>query len=74
MPRRSLDPLTPREREVAGLVGNGASTREIAGQLVISQNTVRLHVERILSKLGLHSRAQLAAWAVQSSQQSTLAD
>jgi predicted ATPase len=35
-----------------------------AGRSVISHNTARVHIERILSKLGLHSRAQLAAWAV----------
>jgi non-specific serine/threonine protein kinase len=64
-PRRSVDPLTSREREVAILVANGADTRAIAEQLVISRNTARVHIERILSKLGLHSRAQLAAWAVQ---------
>jgi len=74
IPRQSFDPLTPREREVAGLVGNGAGTHEIAERLVISQNTVRIHIERILSKLGLHSRAQLAAWTVQNNQQSTVAD
>jgi non-specific serine/threonine protein kinase len=64
-PRWRADPLTRREREVALLVANGADTRDIAEQLVISQNTARVHIERILSKLGLHSRAQLAAWTVQ---------
>jgi non-specific serine/threonine protein kinase len=59
------DALTTREREVAMLVAEGLGTRQIAEQLVITEGTVRVHVERILSKLGLHSRTQLAAWAVQ---------
>jgi non-specific serine/threonine protein kinase len=62
---RPVDGLTNRERQVALLVAAGAGTREIAEQLVISRNTARVHVERILSKLGLHSRAQLAIWATQ---------
>jgi non-specific serine/threonine protein kinase len=57
--------LTAREREVAALVAEGLSTRQIAERLVITVATTRVHVERILAKLGLHSRAQLAAWAVQ---------
>jgi DNA-binding NarL/FixJ family response regulator len=57
--------LTPREREVAALVAEGLSTRQTAERLVITVATTRVHVERILAKLGLHSRAQLAAWAVQ---------
>jgi non-specific serine/threonine protein kinase len=56
--------LTPREREVVGLVVRGLSTRQIAAQLVISPRTMRTHIGHILSKLGLHSRAQLVAWAV----------
>jgi non-specific serine/threonine protein kinase len=64
-PHEVPDQLTRREREVAMLVASGVGTRDIADQLVISPNTVRLHVERILSKLGLHSRAQLTAWALQ---------
>jgi predicted ATPase/DNA-binding CsgD family transcriptional regulator len=56
--------LTRRELEIATVVGEGLSTHEIAERLVITEGTVRVHVERILAKLGLHSRAQLAAWAV----------
>jgi predicted ATPase/DNA-binding CsgD family transcriptional regulator/tetratricopeptide (TPR) repeat protein len=59
------DGLTTREREVAMLIAEGLGTRQIAEQLFIAEGTVRVHVERILSKLGLHSRVQLAAWAVQ---------
>jgi DNA-binding NarL/FixJ family response regulator len=63
--RASGDALTAREWEVAILVAEGLGTRQIAEQLVIAEGTVRVHVERILSKLSLHSRTQLAAWAVQ---------
>jgi DNA-binding CsgD family transcriptional regulator len=58
------DGLTAREWEVATLIGEGLGTRALAEHLVISEATVRVHVERALAKLGLHSRAQLAAWAV----------
>jgi DNA-binding NarL/FixJ family response regulator len=61
----SREGLTSREWEVAMLVAEGLGTRQIAEQLVIAEGTVRVHVERILSKLSLHSRTQLAAWAVQ---------
>ncbi|MDQ6669810.1 MAG: helix-turn-helix domain-containing protein, partial [Chloroflexota bacterium] len=60
----SVDGLTDREREVAALVGAGLSTRVIAARLVITDGTAKVHVSRILSKLGLHSRAQLAVWVV----------
>jgi predicted ATPase/DNA-binding CsgD family transcriptional regulator len=54
-------PLTRREREVALLAAEGRSNREIAGQLVISKRTVDAHVERILAKLGVPTRAHIAA-------------
>ena len=57
--------LTGREREVAGLVGQGLSTRQIAARLVITEGTAKVHVAHILNKLELHSRAQLAVWVVQ---------
>jgi non-specific serine/threonine protein kinase len=57
-------PLTAREREVAGLIAEGRTNRQIAEALSISRNTVERHVENILNKLGLASRAQVAAWAV----------
>jgi DNA-binding CsgD family transcriptional regulator len=66
-PQAPADGLTRRERQVALLVASGATTREIAERLVISRNAARVHVERILSKLGLHSRAQLVLWATQQS-------
>jgi predicted ATPase/DNA-binding CsgD family transcriptional regulator len=54
--------LTRREREVARLVAEGCSNKQIAAELVIAQRTAEGHVERILAKLGFTSRTQLAAW------------
>ena len=60
MPARSptSDGLTAREREIASLMAGGLSNREIAGQLVISEGTVEVHVKHILSKLGFRSPAR----------------
>jgi DNA-binding NarL/FixJ family response regulator len=55
--------LTPRERQVLELLGDGLAQREIADRLVISGKTVGTHIERIISKLGVHSRAQAVAVA-----------
>jgi DNA-binding CsgD family transcriptional regulator len=55
--------LTGRERDVARLLATGQSNREIADTLVITEGTVEVHVKHILSKLGLKSRSQVAAWA-----------
>lgn len=57
-----ISPLTAREMEVARLVTQGLSNREIARTLVISERTADAHVEHILNKLGFNSRAQIAAW------------
>jgi DNA-binding CsgD family transcriptional regulator/tetratricopeptide (TPR) repeat protein len=56
--------LTPREREVARLVAEGKSNREIAETLVLSERTAENHISNILMKLGFTSRAQVAVWAV----------
>jgi len=58
-------PLTPREREVAGLVARGLSNRQIATQLFITEKTAANHIDHIMTKLNLRSRAQIAVWAVQ---------
>jgi len=58
-------PLTPREREVAALVARGSTNREIATALIITSRTADTHVRNILTKLEVHSRAQVAAWAVE---------
>jgi DNA-binding NarL/FixJ family response regulator len=57
--------LTPREWEVAVLVARGHFNRQIADDLVVSERTVDTHVSHILRKLGLVSRAQIAAWVVE---------
>ena len=56
--------LTPREREVAALIAQGKTNREIAIILVITERTADTHVQHILNKLGVGSRAQIAGWAV----------
>ncbi len=65
-PRRATadeyDGLTEREREVAALIGQGKSNAEMAGLLVVSKRTVETYVSRVLSKLGLTSRSQIALW------------
>ncbi|MEU5881488.1 LuxR C-terminal-related transcriptional regulator [Spirillospora sp. NPDC047279] len=56
-----LGPLTNRERQVARLIAEGLSNRQIAERLVISKRTADAHVEHILTKLGFRSRTQVAA-------------
>jgi DNA-binding NarL/FixJ family response regulator len=58
--RRRLDELTDREREVAIAVGAGASNADVAGQLYMSEATVKAHVSRLLTKLGAANRVQVA--------------
>lgn len=55
--------LTPRETEILGLLAEGRSQREMAQLLSISHRTVGLHIEHILAKLGVHSRAEAVAVA-----------
>ncbi|MEH2314273.1 MAG: response regulator transcription factor [Nostoc sp.] len=59
----SLAELTPREKEVLRLIATGASNREIAQQLYISEGTVKNHVTNILNRLNLRDRTQAAIWA-----------
>jgi two-component system nitrate/nitrite response regulator NarL len=56
--------LTPREHEVLSLLVEGSDNAEIARRLSVSANTVRTHVQSILTKLGVRSRLQAAAFAV----------
>ncbi|MFB7787393.1 response regulator [Streptomyces vinaceus] len=65
-PHPGLAALTPREREVLGLVGAGLSNADIAGRLVLSAATVKTHVHRCMSKLGVSSRAQAVVLAHES--------
>ena len=57
--------LTDREREVLEMVASGASNREIAATLYISEHTVHYHNGNILSKLHIRNRAEVVAWALQ---------
>jgi DNA-binding CsgD family transcriptional regulator len=57
--------LTMREREVAALIAQGKSNREIAEDLVVSERTVESHVSSIMFKLGIHLRRQIRAWAIE---------
>lgn len=57
--------LTPREREVLGLLVTGMTNKEIAEALTLSLGTVRLHVSNILSKLGVSNRTEAVALALQ---------
>jgi DNA-binding CsgD family transcriptional regulator len=63
--KRAYGGLTTREREVAALVAQGKTSREIADVLVVSERTAEAHVGNILGKLGFTSRAQIAVWAVE---------
>jgi predicted ATPase/DNA-binding CsgD family transcriptional regulator len=66
--------LTAREREVAALIAQGKSNREIARAMTVGTKTVETYVTRILNKLGFESRVQIATWAVEKRLISTVHD
>jgi DNA-binding CsgD family transcriptional regulator len=59
-----LPRISVREKEIAALVVGGSTNREIAGSLGLSERTVETHVQNLLTKLGFHSRTQIATWAM----------
>ncbi|HEX9066784.1 MAG TPA: alpha/beta fold hydrolase [Streptosporangiaceae bacterium] len=60
--RRAIPELTPRQREVARLIADGLTNREIGARLHITERSAESHVERIMLRMGFRSRAQIAAW------------
>jgi DNA-binding NarL/FixJ family response regulator len=62
-PELPAETLTDRELDVLRLIARGATNREIAAQLVISEGTVKNHVSNILNRLGLRDRTQAALYA-----------
>jgi DNA-binding NarL/FixJ family response regulator len=58
-----LADLTPRERSIFELIGDGCSNREIGEELVLSEKTVKNYVSNLLAKMGMHRRTEVAAYA-----------
>jgi class 3 adenylate cyclase/DNA-binding CsgD family transcriptional regulator len=59
-----VEPLTRRQREIASLVAQGLTNREVAERLVLSERTVESHVEQIRTRLGVRSRTQIVGWVL----------
>lgn len=59
-----LDDLTPKEQEVLHLIAEGLSNKMIGRKMEISEGTVKVHVKRILKKLGVRSRVEAAVWTI----------
>jgi DNA-binding NarL/FixJ family response regulator len=63
--KQAFGGLSTREREVAVLIAQGKSNREIADMLVLSERTIESHVSSILFKLDCTSRTQIATWVIE---------
>jgi DNA-binding NarL/FixJ family response regulator len=61
--RRTADELTPREREVVALLGDGLANKAIARRLGISEKTVKAHLTSAFARIGVSDRTQAALWA-----------
>ena len=61
----ALSGLSPREREIVGLIGEGLTNRQIGKRLYLSEKTVKNHISRLLAKLGVERRIQAAVLATQ---------
>ncbi|GAA2473596.1 response regulator transcription factor [Streptomyces longisporus] len=66
--------LSPREREILALIGDGLTNREIGKQLYLSEKTVKNHISRLLAKLGVQRRVQAAVLATHLDQQQEMGD
>ena len=66
-----LASLSPRERDILALIGDGLTNREIGKKLFLSEKTVKNHISRLLAKLGVHRRVQAAVLASQLEQPQT---
>ncbi|ARH89638.1 MULTISPECIES: response regulator [Streptomyces] len=64
-PADALSGLSPREREIVGLIGEGLTNRQIGKRLYLSEKTVKNHISRLLAKLGVERRIQAAVLATQ---------
>src|SRR5690349_5752767 len=71
--RSGPTPLSRREKEIADLVAEGLTNKEIAGRLFISDRTVEGHVENILGKTGFDRRVQIVRWVAEQKAAATAA-